>query len=382
MFRLFVAVAVLVLINAELQRVPLYKANSIRRSIGINHRKSRTIPVSTGIVREPLFNENDNASYYGLITIGTPPQKFKVLIDTGSSDLWVPSLDCISHSVACWVHNRYNHEKSSTYLKNDTPFNIVYGSGEVSGYLSTDVVNFAGLDVKNQTFAEIRFQVGDIFIHSKFDGILGLGYPELMYAKGVTPVFKNMIEQDLVKPVFSIYINRSFESELIGELLLGGSDSNYYIGEFIYVNVSHKKHWQVTMDMIQIKNITLCPNGCEAVIDTGTSLIIGPPSDIDIINKLIGATYTEEEMMVDCNMISSLPDIYLILNGVLFKLTSEDYIIKDVLNGTIKCASVFGTIPFISKLIEPIWVLGQPLLHQYYIEFDMRNDRIGFAFRN
>jgi len=39
------------------------------------------------------------------------------------------------------THNRYEYEKSSTYVENDTSFYILYNSGEVSGYLSIDVVN-------------------------------------------------------------------------------------------------------------------------------------------------------------------------------------------------------------------------------------------------
>ncbi|KMQ88839.1 lysosomal aspartic protease [Lasius niger] len=246
----------------------------------------------------------------------------------------------------------------------------------MAGFLSTDVVNIAGLNVQNQTFAEAIHEPGVTFIAAKFDGILGMGYSTIS-VKGVTPVFYNMVKQGLVSPaVFSFYLNRDPSAELGGELILGGSDPAHYDGEFTYVPISRKGYWEFTMDEVIISGSTLCAGGCQAIADTGTSLIIGPILDIAVINELIGAIDIRGDAIVDCNRIPELPVISFIIGGKTFNLTGQDYILQFPMHDTIICMSGFNTL---SNEDEVLWILGDVFIGRYYTEFDMENDRVGFA---
>jgi len=56
-----------------------------------------------------------DAQYFIDVEIGTPAQKFTMVPDTGSSNLWVYSQSC--WSLPCWTHPLYDNKKSSTYEK-------------------------------------------------------------------------------------------------------------------------------------------------------------------------------------------------------------------------------------------------------------------------
>lgn len=97
-----------------------------------------------------LVNQNTDSSYYGSLAIGTPPISFDVILDTGSSDLWLAGEGCQT----CGNVATFNPSKSTTFKNISTPFHISYGSGAADGVLGTDVVQMAGFQVPQQTFGK------------------------------------------------------------------------------------------------------------------------------------------------------------------------------------------------------------------------------------
>jgi len=254
-----------------------------------------------GLRGGPGFNSNEgdyvplknylDAQYFGEIGIGTPPQTFTVIFDTGSSNLWVPSSKCY-FSLACYFHSKYKSSESSTYQKNGKSCDIQYGSGAISGYLSQDDVTVGDFLVKNQVFTETTREPSLTFLLAKFDGLLGLGFQEIAVDK-VVPVWYNMVSQGLVKElVFSFWMNRNSDEEDGGEIVFGGVDPNHFKGEHEYASVTRKGYWQFDMGDFLIDNQStgFCAGGCAAIVDSGTSLLAGPSGIITQINNAIGAS--------------------------------------------------------------------------------------------
>ncbi|XP_022612789.1 cathepsin D-like [Seriola dumerili] len=372
-------------------RVPLHKTRSLRRLMsdsGMSVEELRALAKSSGapdsspsptLPVERLTNFMD-AQYYGVISIGTPPQEFTVLFDTGSSNLWVPSIHCSFLDLACWIHHRYNSKKSSTYVQNGTEFSIQYGRGSLSGFISGDTVSIAGLSVPGQQFAEAVKQPGITFAVARFDGVLGMAYPSISVA-GVVPVFDTAMAAKLLpQNVFSFYISRDQAAAVGGELTLGGTDPQYYTGDLHYVNVTRKAYWQIEMNGVAVGNqLTLCKAGCQAIVDTGTSLIVGPREEIRALQKAIGALpLLMGEYFIDCKKIPSLPVISFNIGGKMFNLTGEDYILKESQMGVSICLSGFLAMD-IPPPAGPLWILGDVFIGKYYTVFDRNADRVGFA---
>merc|ERR1712141_830626 len=133
--------------------------------------------------------------------------------------------------------------------------------------------------------------------------------------------------------------------------LLGGSDPAHYVAPFNYVNVTRKGYWQFAMDGMKVKSTVLCKGGCQAISDTGTSLIAGPLEDVNKLQKLIGGTLVGPgEYQVPCNTIDSLPQIAFTIGGKTYTLEGKDYILK--INAMV---SIYAFLDLWEWIFRPQW---------------------------
>ncbi|KAI1997353.1 aspartic proteinase precursor [Ophidiomyces ophidiicola] len=314
-----------------------------------------------------------NAQYFSEISIGNPPQDFKVVLDTGSSNLWVPSEQC--SSIACYLHKKYDSSASSSYKKNGTEFSIRYGSGSLSGFVSQDTLKIGDLTIKDQLFAEATSEPGLAFAFGRFDGILGLGYDSISVNK-ITPPFYNMVNQKLIdEPVFGFYLGDANKEGDQSFATFGGIDKSLYSGEMIKIPLRRKAYWEVDFDAIALGDQRAELENTGIILDTGTSLIALPSTMAELLNKEIGAKKSwNGQYTVECDKRSSLPDLTFTLSGHNFTISANDYILE--VQGS--CISSFMGMDF-PEPVGPLAILGDSFLRRWYTMYDLGNNVVGLA---
>ncbi|NXX98626.1 RENI protein, partial [Centropus bengalensis] len=373
-----------------LQRIPLRRMPSIRQTLqemGVKvsdvfpelrqSRSSSTAGPQNGTAPTLLTNYLDT-QYFGEITIGTPAQTFKVVFDTGSANLWVPSYKCSPLYSACGEYWGAEPGLGLTSSSSSSSFREV-NVGDVKGFLSQDIVMVSDIPII-QVFAEATALPAFPFIFARFDGVLGMGYPS-QAIDGITPVFDRILSQEILKEdVFSVYYNRNAPLKPGGEIILGGSDPAYYTGDFHYLNVSKSGYWQISMKGVSVgAEILFCKEGCSVAVDTGASYITGPAGPISVLMKAIGAAeMAEGEYVVECDRVPQLPNISFHLGGKAYVLSGSAYILRQSQYGEEVCMVAFSGLD-IPPPAGPLWILGASFIGHYYTKFDRRHNRIGFA---
>ncbi|KAJ6179811.1 hypothetical protein N7519_010272 [Penicillium mononematosum] len=296
-----------------------------------------------------------NAQYFTKIELGTPPQSFKVILDTGSSNLWVPSKNC--DSIACALHKKYNSSLSSTYERNDTHFAISYGSGRLQGYMSRETLAIGDIQIQGQLFAEATEEIGRAFMVGKFDGVLGLGFDSLSILH-TPPPFYTMLEQNLLdKPVFAFYLTDEKHGEG-SEVTFGGFDKSHYHGDLAIIPLRKRSFWEVDLNAVTLGDNTTDIEGMGVMLDTA----MGATKDV------------YGNWNVKCRARDSLPDITFTIGGYNFTLGPYDYTKK----GKFGCSSIIKAVD-IEPPTGPLAILGAAFLRRWYSVYDFGNGAVGLA---
>ena len=367
MARVILALALAGCASAEVVRVAMKKvpddefvrarlARAVDRAAGLEDADGGVVDIKNFM----------NSQFYGEIDVGTPAQTFKVIYDTGSSNLWVPSSELDGYK----TKSKYDSAASSTYAENGTEFKIMYGSGPVSGFYSYDKVALGGFEVPRQEFAQITdvTGLGPAFSAGRFDGINGMGWDSIAVGGIPTPFSALVSAGVLDQNVFSFNLKNDED----GELLIGGVDDTAYSGELSYVPLTQKSYWEIALDDVTVggESVSSCPT---AIVDSGTSLLTGPSEDVAALAEKVGAiSFIAGEYLIPCH--TSSPDLVFVLNGQNYTLTKEDYVIPD--GGLCLFAMMGLDVP---RPNGPLWILGDVFMRKYYSVFDWENEQVGFA---
>lgn len=325
------------------------------------------------------LHDDMDMSYCGELSVGTPPQKLKVIFDTGSSNLWVPSVKQHGHS-------SYDVSASTTSGESKLDvFKIKYGSGPVSGHYVTDTVSIGGIELPKYLFAAVdeTAGLGQMYKEGEFDGICGMGWNGISVDGVPTPIQALHQALGTKEFVFGFFLGKTDEE---AELVIGGVDPDHYVGEFSYVPLipsvksgSGYAYWALTLDKVTVGDQVVSSSlggwyddllqvGKMAIVDSGTSFIACPPAHLKEIARLLGARPAGRGMYaVDTN--AELPDITFHIAGQAYALTRKDYIVQE--------QGGYSLLGFMA--MDGMYILGDVFMRPWYVQFDVAKKRMGFA---
>jgi len=354
-----------------------------------------------------ILKNTMNAQYMGEITIGSPPQTFMVVFDTGSADLWVPHEKCREESpINCAAKNVFMPSSSATNKQlpdgAKSQFSITYGSGPVSGVFTIDQVTLGKDDiVTDQTFALVEHSsgLGALYQKAKFDGILGLAFPELTRNPGVNTVIQNLLAQNVIQShVFSFYVGKDKD----GEIAIGGMDETKMKKETLNcINiVEPARYWLTPIDQVKFDGKVVSSGNDAGIIDSGTSLIYGPRQVVMKMALQLDGKYvpTVNLFMIGCD--KTVPDLEFTFGGRPYTVPGKDLTMKDATGKYCFLAISmmmlgedqeldFGVADNMEDLVgvsripipknKTAWLVGDRFMMQQYNVFDVEKRQMCFA---
>lgn len=418
-------------VAADLLTIPIQKVPDHEHAANLllSHVSPRLVTTSSAVATDRKLMRNGksgkqeenvvvhdlkNAQYYGTVKIGTPAQEMQVVFDTGSSDFWVPSQACLTKSANCANKRAFDSDASSSFenVAKDAKshFNIMYGSGAVSGKFIEETITLAeDYTVEGQTIAIVDSTdgLGPVYKHSKFDGILGLAFPSISRDPGVNTVIPNLKEKGgLDNATFSFYLGDDAD----GELAIGGynEDRMEDPSQINWVDLVVPAYWLVDVDQVKFGDEIISNQKNGGIMDTGTSLIYGPKAEVMQMANSLKAKWVPKYQLFKLDCDTKIPDLELSIGGQAYNIPGDrlrlgnggscffsvaimmmfgadgeggtlDEEFKEEVVYEMGSSSKRGVTPIPFELSGMTWLVGDVFLRTVYTIYDYDNEKMGFA---
>ncbi|VDO93905.1 unnamed protein product [Heligmosomoides polygyrus] len=311
------------------------------------------------------------------VTVGTPPQLFRVIVDTGSANFWIPDVTCS----ACKNKRLFDSKASSTFIKNGMPWANSDRFGNTSGILGADTVRFA-TDARDMVTVENTgvFQAAEIgekvAALDGVDGVLGLAFQAIATANVIPPFITGFNRGHIVSPVFSIWLEEQGESSdsgTAGVIFYGGYDP-------VHCSSERKFQYLSVIGQFQFTTATLYINGHETAGKMQTTIVSSSPfikMPLSSVRKVLSLLHlpadTPLPAKVKCDAVLEL-EIYIAFEELI--ISQRNLIVP---NGDGTCTLAVMPADAGSWNDGLNIELGIPFLRGRCTYFDIDQQRVGFA---
>ncbi|KAK2467877.1 hypothetical protein APHAL10511_000172 [Amanita phalloides] len=367
-------------------------ANRVRQRYGYATTLSR-ISGRAGVANVPVIDQGQDSTYFASVNIGTPPQSMNVVLDTGSSDLWVADNQCINCAKSTPVFQASQSSTLQSLSGQNSHVQLNYGSGHASGIVASDVVSMAGFKIQQQTFVAVD-NVSQGFLQGSVSGILGLAFTALAQT-GATPFWLALVNNgQLTAPEMSFFLQRLVDSPNAsneapgGAFTLGGTNSSLYTGNIEFENISGNPNsfWLLTISQITVGGAKIpisTGSAAVAAIDTGTTLIGGPTADIQAIyNAIPGSQALDNSGGLYAFPCTTNVSVTMSFGGRAWPINPQDMIISQVPQSN-DCVGGFFDLTAGTNIPpgsgNPNWVVGDTFLKNVYSVYRSAPPSVGFA---
>lgn len=348
------------------------------------HPKSNLDIRVQNFARIPEYNNLDASvlnkilTYSTRIGIGTPAQFLDVMVDTGTSDLWVSAASDISS-------NYFNMTQSSSVVVNDTIFAVNNIKDSGIGTWVTDKVSIGGASVLNLPFGTLNTSFS---ASNASEGVLGLGptFQESSLTLEYPNFLRKLKDQGFInKTAFSVFLNSPFKGA--GSLLFGAVDSSKYSGNLYTVPMPAYHGLEANLTKIKVNGDEILWSPAFLPLDTGTAICFFPPDVFIAISArvkdmhYVGGAFFADSTTFNLNQVITFE----------FSGAKIHVLIKDIMIQTKDLFLPSAGIPLNYDLVLGIFpntsssgrnILGLTFLRSAYVVYDLEAWEISLAQAN